>query len=484
MNDKIKFLNDLGYEVVSDDLSKNLIVRCKNGHEFKRRFYDFQRGTIMCIQCDHNSKLFYLNSLGYSVKSKLINNNLEVRCKNGHSFKRAWSEFKNGNIKCAMCYEQHKIDFLNKLGYTILDINKIKVKCKHGHVFDRIWSHFNSGVVECKQCKNNIKIEYMKFAELEPISENIADGLELKCKNGHVFKRTFSNLKKCNVCPICHSNISSFEKEVKEILPKCIENDYSVLGDKELDFYLPEYNLAIECNGDYWHSEQMGKSNSYHLNKTEKCKEKGIQLLQIFESSWIEKKEIWTSIINNKLGKSKKIMARKCVLREVSKAEEKEFLDTNHLQGFTGSSICYGLYYQNELICLMSFGKPRFTGKYDWELIRLCTKMGVNVVGGASKLLSYFHKHNPGSLISYSDRLYSDGSIYKQLGFEFNHYSAPGYFYCKNKIKYSRQQFMKHKLKDKLEKFDPNLTESENMRLNGYHKVWDCGQGVWVKGSI
>ncbi|QQV87837.1 hypothetical protein [Campylobacter phage CJLB-7] len=40
---------------------------------------------------------------------------------------------------------------------------------------------------------------------------------------------------------------------------------------------------------------------------------------------------------------------------------------------------------------------------------------------------------------------------------------------------------MKHKLKDKLEKFDPNLTESENMKLNGYNRVWDCGQGVWIK---
>ncbi|AFR52386.1 homing endonuclease [Campylobacter phage CP30A] len=433
--DKLEYLKSLGYTPVSSNLAGNLEVQCKNGHKFKRSLGNFKRGTIHCPACERQEKISFLNNLGYTPISSNLGNNLEVMCKNGHTFKRRYEHFKNGISICIMCSEQNKSKYLDNIGFSI-------------------------------------------------ISDNTADDLEVICKKGHIIKRSYHNFKKgAKICPICSPSISSFEKEISDLLDNCIEKDYSVLGDKELDFYIPNHKLAIECNGIYWHSDKF-KDKNYHLNKTEKCKEKDIQLLHIFEHSWAEKKDIWKSIINNKLGKSEKIMARKCILKEVPKTEEKEFLESNHLQGFTGSSICYGLYYQDELVCLMSFGKPRFTDKCDWELIRLCTKMGLNVIGGASKLLSYFYKNNKGSLISYSDRLYSDGGIYKQLGFTFSHYSEPGYSYFKNNQVYSRQQFMKHKLKDKLEKFDPNKTEYENMIKNGYYRIWDCGQGVWVKESL
>ncbi|WGA02362.1 hypothetical protein [Campylobacter phage vB_Cj_QDYZ] len=433
--DKIEYLKSLGYTPISSNLAGNLEVQCKNGHKFKRSLGNFQRGTIHCPECEKQEKISFLNSLGYTPISSNLGNNLEVMCKNGHIFKRRYEHFKNGISTCIMCDEQNKSNYLDNIGFSI-------------------------------------------------VSDNTSDDLEVKCKNGHIIKRSYHNFKKgAKICPICNPSTSSFEKEISELLDNYIEKDYSVLGDKELDFYIPHYKLAIECNGVYWHSDKF-KDKNYHLNKTKKCQEKDIQLLHVFEHSWYSKKDIWTSIINNKLGKSERIFARKCILREVSKTEEKEFLENNHLQGFTGSTVCYGLYYQDELVCLMSFGKPRFTNKYDWELIRLCTKMGMNIIGGASKLLKHFHKYNSGSLISYSDRLYSDGSIYKQLGFEFSHYSEPGYSYFKNNQVYSRQQFMKHKLKDKLGKFDPNLTESENMSINGYYKIWDCGQGVWVKGNL
>ncbi|QPX63106.1 putative homing endonuclease [Campylobacter phage F336] len=485
--ENVKHLNKLGYEVISENLSNNLTVKCKNGHVFKRTLNNFKKGQLTCNECERQRKLLFINSLGYKVVSKELNNDLTVECQNGHIFKRPYKVFESGVTICTICEKQEKLEYLNNLGYEVISDNlgnNLEVKCKNGHIFKRAFRVFKQGISTCPECNINNKIEYLNNFGYKVVSEDLVDNLELMCPKGHIFKRTFGNfVKGITLCPICNPSISSFEKEMSELLGNYIENDYSILGDKELDFYLPDHNLAIECNGDYWHSESNGKDKNYHLDKTERCKEKGIQLLHIFESSWIEKKEIWTSIINNKLGKSNKIMARKCVIKEVPKTEEKEFLDINHLQGFTGSSICYGLYYQDELVCLMSFGKPRFTGKYDWELIRLCTKKNTNVIGGASKLLSYFHKNNKGSLISYSDRLYSDGSIYLKLGFTFSHYSSPGYYYFKNNKTHSRQQFMKHKLKDKLERFDPNLTESENMKVNGYNRVWDCGQGVWVKLS-
>ncbi len=49
----------------------------------------------------------------------------------------------------------------------------------------------------------------------------------------------------------------------------------------------------------------------------------------------------------------------------------------------------------------------------------------------------------------------------------------------KNGKRFSRLQFQKHKLKNILENFDPNLTEWENMQLNGFDRIWDCGNLVF-----
>ena len=94
-----------------------------------------------------------------------------------------------------------------------------------------------------------------------------------------------------------------------------------------------------------------------------------------------------------------KIRASKCTIMDVERSEEAEFLNSNHYQGYIPSPYCKGLYYNNELVCLMSFGKPRFNKNYDWELLRLCTKQNYTVYGGASKLFHSFQLD--GSIISY-----------------------------------------------------------------------------------
>jgi G:T-mismatch repair DNA endonuclease (very short patch repair protein) len=68
------------------------------------------------------------------------------------------------------------------------------------------------------------------------------------------------------------------EREVYEFIlslynKEIIRNDRTVLNGKELDIYLPDYNLAIEFNGLYWHSEDYVGKN-YHLNKTIECEKK------------------------------------------------------------------------------------------------------------------------------------------------------------------------------------------------------------------
>lgn len=106
----------------------------------------------------------------------------------------------------------------------------------------------------------------------------------------------------------------------------------------------------------------------------------------------------------------------------------------------------------------------------------------MTVVGGASKLLAHFEKEqHPQSLVTYADRRWSDGDLYRKLGFVLAHKTKPSYFYVKNACRYSRIKFQKHKLKDLLEDYNEDLSEVQNMKNNGYTRIFDCGNYVFTK---
>jgi len=340
---------------------------------------------------------------------------------------------------------------------------------------------------------------YFEFAE--PLfNENDYTGLHkeypFKCKKcGNIFYSIFGTDTKPK-CIKCHPRVLSsllelevlnFIKQYKDVnilhghrpiwlRPK--KNSYP-----ELDIYIPEKKLAIEFNGLYWHGENFGGVDvkKKHLIKTESCEKQGIQLIHIFENEWLNQQEIVKSIILAKLGIFKqKIFARKCEIRIVNHADTTEFLLYNHLQGSCISKYKLGLYYQDELVSLLTLGKPRFNKKYDYEIHRYCNKLNTTVVGGFAKLLKTFRKSNQGSIITYADRRYSKGNLYKQNGFIQLESSGCNYWYFQNADKlYHRTNFQKHKLKDKLEIFDPNLTEWENMLFNKWDRIWDCGNLVF-----
>lgn len=100
------------------------------------------------------------------------------------------------------------------------------------------------------------------------------------------------------------------------------------------------------------------------------------------------------------------------------KEDADKFLNSNHLQGKSASKVRLGLYHNDELVSLMTFGKFRFNKNVEWELVRFCSKSGCNVVGGASKLFKYFvNTYKPKSIITYSNNNLGNGSVYKGLGF-------------------------------------------------------------------
>jgi len=265
----------------------------------------------------------------------------------------------------------------------------------------------------------------------------------------------------------------SFLDHIRSIYKgKLITNSREIIHPYEIDIYLPEYNIAIEYDGVYWHSSANNIPSTYHLTKTTLCEEKDIQLYHIFSSDDLN---IWKSVISNMLGLSKIIYARRCSVNQVDYSTMRCFLETNHLQG-PGSnwSHGFGLYHNSSLISVMTFCKDRYRSGYEYELLRFCTKMGYRVIGGASKLL----KHSGiRSCVSYANRRWSNGRLYHALGFEYLGRTRPNYFYTKDfRILYSRVKFQKHKLKRLLQNYDSNLSEGENMAMNGYYRIYDCGQ--------
>ncbi|MFW6311393.1 MAG: hypothetical protein ACOC1K_04070, partial [Nanoarchaeota archaeon] len=269
---------------------------------------------------------------------------------------------------------------------------------------------------------------------------------------------------------------------VKSIYEGKIEKNIKFNG-IELDMYLPDINKGIEFNGLYWHSE-IYRDKNYHYNKWKKSKDIGIKLISIWEDDWDNKKEIIKSIISNELYKSKKIYARKCCLRNVSYNEKKHFLKENHLQGDVVSSVNLGLYYGNELVSLMTFGKKRMILKSnssinDYELLRFCNKLNFTVIGGASKLFKYFKNNfSYNNIISYCNLDISNGNLYEKLDFKFNSYTGPGYWWFKDGVKYHRSNFMKHLLEKKYGKI--NTTADEFIRSKGFYKIWNIGNYKYI----
>lgn len=286
---------------------------------------------------------------------------------------------------------------------------------------------------------------------------------------------------------------SSFEKSVIDYLEgigvEMIEhNNRRLLNGRELDIWLPDCKVAIECHGVYWHHDGVPHIDAgYHQRKFLDCERLGIQLLSLFSDQWVHRRGAVERMLLTKLGKDpNRVGARECEVREIPNKHLRPLLEAYHIQGFAAARHAVGLFYQNQLVAGMSFAPPRLgIGKHQkpegvWELVRAVS--GTCVQGGASRMLSHFVRtHRPSQVYSYSDNEWSTGDLYRQLGFDLEREVAPGYWYVSPDcgVRQHRFRFAKHRLVS--EGYDPDLTEREIMANRGYLRVWDCGKRLWVK---
>lgn len=267
-------------------------------------------------------------------------------------------------------------------------------------------------------------------------------------------------------------NRSSHEKELCKYLDslgiKYETNKKGIIGKYEIDVWIPSHKLAIEINGVYWHSEKFVK-NDYHYTKRKLAEDNGIRLIQIFEDTWIDKKDIVLSHISHCLGLStKKIYARKCeVIIDIPIQDRKQFFENTHIQGYANSNFSIGLKYNDEYVAMMLFMND--------TLVRYATKY--HVVGGFSKLLKHSGKQHIKTFVDYT---LFDGNMYEKCGLIKTRELPPDYKYLYRNRLHHKFNFRKQRFKtdDNLGYHD-GLSERELAKLNNIRRVYDAGKGVY-----
>lgn len=310
-------------------------------------------------------------------------------------------------------------------------------------------------------------------------------GFKLKVDGETIRKR----LKEFEI-EIKRYSVSSEEIELYNFLNlhkiNFITNTRKVISPLELDIFIPDFNLAIEYCGVYWHSENNRRNNKnknkkYHQIKYEKCKEIGIQLITLFSDEWKEKESIIKKSILHKIGISnERIYARKCNISIPNKKEKKTFLNKYHIQGNGRGSIDYCLNFNNKIVAVIAFIKQ----KDEFILNRYATS--IHVVGGFSKLLKHFKNNNEwNKIITFADLRWSEGDLYEKNGFKLESILSPDYYYSTNgNNRIHKFNFRKSKLNKILDNYNPDLSEFENCNNNGILRIWDCGKKKYIMHAI
>jgi hypothetical protein len=287
---------------------------------------------------------------------------------------------------------------------------------------------------------------------------------------------------------------SSYEREVSAFIHDLVGSkpkigDRKVIAPLEIDILVAEYGIGIEFCGLYWHGEQHKSDRLYHLIKLISMEQIGYRLITIFEDEWVNKRSIVERRLRHIFGFSEKgVPARKLEIRRIKSRLALDFFKEHHLQGAGPHGFAsYGAFEGTEMIAAMNFCKARRAlGRKsgEIELLRFATS-GKTHAGVASRLFRRFVKdHDPSGVITYADRRWSQGELYKAMGFSELNPAKPGYWYVNNnkvqrehRYRY-RKSVIKHQHPD-----GERMTEREIMIDLGYYRIWDCGnlRYLWTK---
>lgn len=317
-----------------------------------------------------------------------------------------------------------------------------------------------------------------------------------KCPKSHSWKAPVSNRTLLHSgCPDCWKISQSshmendFAEYVSSLLPEGVEmfrNDRVLIAPKEVDLYIPSRHIAFEFNGLYWHSDAAGKEKTYHYDKWRMCKDKGIQLITIWEDDWRDKKEIVQSLVAHKLGasQSRRVFARKTILKNVERKDARDFLERHHLQGFKPGCSYVGLFLKDNTNFLVALVAYRVS-KDDLVIERFALD-GI-LIGGFSKLLKKLvtiaRERGCSKISTYSSHDISNGTqnVYVKNGFSFlGETSSIDYWYVKkfsnNPVRENRSRYQKSRFRnDSSLVYEDGSTEMELAKLNNLTRIYGTG---------
>lgn len=344
--------------------------------------------------------------------------------------------------------------------------------------------------------QSNIQNKIFDFEHITPLFEEeefigINKFYKWKCNTCYTTFEDHLDYGHIPRCPRCNPKKVKIDRKQKELvkwlktilnIKNIVEEDKNIISPDSVNIYLPEYHIAIDLISLYWHSESQGRDRNHQINKTALCASRGVDLITIFEDEWMIKQKIIKSIIKQKLGLfGKSLNIKNCFVKEITNKDASFFYERNHLQGHVNSRINYGLFHQTEgLVSCFSISRARFNQHYEWEITRFTNRMNFYISDAFETFLNHFKEQNRGSIITYADCRYFDASIYEKNGFINAGRSEPNYFYTNYLDRHNRLQFQKNRLEGKLKYFDGDLTEWQNMQMNGWDRVWDCGSEIYT----
>lgn len=329
-----------------------------------------------------------------------------------------------------------------------------------------------------------------EFELLTPLSEYTSrqqQYLKFKCKVcGEIQPKTLYAYERGSRCYICHPiSKSNWELDVfafvKSICDDAISGDRTILSPKEIDIYVPSKKFGIECHGLYWHSEgsKNVKDKRSHLFKTQSALEKGVQLLQLFEDEWRDKRSICESLIKHRLGATTtKLGARTLSVITLSADLRRQFFEKSHIAGDVPAMMSWALVDKNNVIlAALSVRKPRHAQKYQnaIEIARFCVATDVSISGGLNRLIkqaiTYARLNGYTQLLTYVDRRIGDGHGYKHCGFDLQGDTGVDYYYTDNFLRYDRFKF----------RAQNGISENDVAKNAGVSRIYGCGSYVFMK---
>lgn len=293
-------------------------------------------------------------------------------------------------------------------------------------------------------------------------------------------------------CPRCSNLISKPSVEIKDYIESL------GLGTKQehrfpdtrkaVDIIVPSLRLAVEYNGNYWHTTEYVESR-YHKLKTNLARDNGYRMLHIWSHEWLERRSAVENLLRHACGKQTHSYSSKTAEVVTPSTEEARlFLNTNHLQGAPVKGSYLGLMQEGELCSIVCFNHNTTTlGQMSnvahVEVTRFSTTM--NECGGLEKLLQEYLATHPETLtvVSYSDERISDGQTYFKAGFVKMHTTKPSYQYLEKNAVSPRHKsnYQKSKLINRFgEEFCKGKTEREITEQNQIYRIYDCGLTKWV----